>query len=70
MHFSDWSDGEMKRALLLIKMPPVQSFAIHKPENVVKVFAIYQLQSKEVGTKLTQLHACLTGEYSISCTMH
>ena len=54
MHFSDWSDNEMKRALLLTKRPPVQPFSVHMPENVVKVLAIYQLQSQEVGTKHTQ----------------
>jgi Na+-transporting NADH:ubiquinone oxidoreductase subunit NqrB len=54
MHFSDGSDGEMRRALLLTKRPPVHPFSVHMPENVVKVSAIYQLQSKEVGTKHTQ----------------
>jgi len=54
MHFSDGSDGEMKRALLLKKRPPVQPLSVHMPENAVKVSAIYQLQSKEVSTKHTQ----------------
>jgi hypothetical protein len=53
MNFSDGSDGEMKWALLLIKRPPVQPLSVHMPENVVKVSAIHQLQSKEVGTKHT-----------------
>jgi hypothetical protein len=54
MHFTDGSDGEMKRALLLTKRPPVQTFSVHMPESVVKVLAIYQVQSKEAGTKQTQ----------------
>jgi len=54
MHFSDGSDDEKKRALLLTKRSPVQTFSVHMLENVVKVLAIYQLQSKEVSTKHTQ----------------
>jgi len=62
MHFNDGSDGEMKRALLLTKRTPVQPFSVRMPENVVKVLAIYQLQSKEVGTKHNQT-SCMSDRW-------